>query len=400
MPVRQAPLSYDPFAPDVIADPYPWYRRLQDEAPLYRQEPLDFWVLSRHEDVLAGARAHNVLSSAESVTYARAPIPMMLTMDPPDHTRLRRLVARDFTPTAVSQWRPWVERLASEAVDAMLAAGTVDAVAALASPLPVQVIADVMGVPPSDYPRFREWSDLAVESLALTDPADSERASRAIGGILSMQAYFAGLTDERRLQPQNDMVSRLLKPREDGTLTPEEVFWFCLLLLVAGNETTTNLLGNILLTFAEQPDQWELVRTRPETIPLAIEESVRRDAPIQGLFRTAVGSYRVRDGEVPVGGRVLLLFGAANRDRRRYDRPDDFRLDRDTADHLGFGSGIHLCLGAHLARLEGTVVLTKLAQRVHRFELAGEPVRGTNPILRGMAKLPLRLTAAYTVGFL
>jgi beta-dihydromenaquinone-9 omega-hydroxylase len=394
MPATQAPLFYDPFAADVIADPYPWYRRLQDEAPLYRQEPLDFWVLSRYADVLAGARAHGVLSSAESVTYARAPIPMMLTMDPPDHTRLRRLVARDFTPTAVSQWRPLVERLASEAVDAMLAAGTVDLVAELASPLPVKVIAEVLGVPAADYAQFREWSDLAVESLALTDPDDSERAARAIGGILGMQAYFAGLVEERRRQPRNDMVSRLVQPREEGALTSDEVFWFCLLLLVAGNETTTNLLGNILLVFAQHPDQWELVRARPELVPLAIEESVRRDAPIQGLFRTAVAPYRVGDAEVPVGGRVLLLFGAANRDPRRFDDPDTFLVDRGATDHLGFGSGIHLCLGAHLARLEGTVVLTQLVERVRRVELAGDAVRGTNPILRGMARLPLALVPA------
>ena len=387
-------MSYDPFAADTIADPYPWYQRLQDEAPLYRQEPLDFWVVSRYEDVLAGLRAHTVLSSAESVTYARVPLPMMLTMDPPGHTRLRRLVARDFTPTAIGRWRPLVERLASEAVDAMLAAGTVDAVAELASPLPVKVIAEVLGIPADDYSQFRHWSDLAVESLAVTDANDSERATRAIGGILSMQAYFAGLTDERRREPRDDMVSRLVQPREDGALTSEEVFWFCLLLLVAGNETTTNLLGNILLTFAEDPDQWDLVRARPDLVPQAIEESVRRDAPIQGLFRTAVSPYRVGDAEVPADGRVLLLFGAANRDPRRFDRPDEFRLDRDTTDHLGFGSGIHLCLGAHLARLEATVVLTQLAQRVRRFELAGDALRGTNPVLRGMAKLPLRLVAS------
>src|SRR5438270_1882723 len=354
MPVTQAPLFYDPFAPEVIADPYPWYRRLRDEAPLYRQEPLDFWVLSRHEDVLAGARAHSVLSSAESVTYARVPLPMMLTMDPPDHTRLRRLVTRDFTPTAVGQWRPLVERLASEAVDAMLAEGTVDVVANLASPLPVKVIADVLGVPAADYPRFREWSDLIVESLALTDPNDSERAGLAIGGVLALQSYLAGLIDERRRQPRDDMLSRLLEPREDGALTSDEVFWFCLLLLVAGNETTTSLLGNILLTFAEHPDQWELVRVRPELVPQAIEESVRMDAPIQGLFRTAVAPYRIGDAEVPVGGRVLLLFGSANRDPRRYDDPDCFVVERKATDHVGFGSGMHLCLGAPLPRTEGT----------------------------------------------
>src|SRR3954452_1472118 len=182
MPVTQAPLSYDPFAPDIVADPYPWYRRLQDEAPLYRQETLDFWVLSRYDDVLAGARAHGSLSSAEGVIYARQGLPMMLTMDPPDHTRLRRIVARDFTPTAVAAWRTLVERLAVEAVGRMLEEGTTDAVAAVASPLPILVIAEILGVPPDEYPQFREWSDDIVESLALNDPGDFERANRTVQG--------------------------------------------------------------------------------------------------------------------------------------------------------------------------------------------------------------------------
>src|SRR5438552_13788219 len=155
MPATQTPLTYDPLAADVVADPYPWYRRLRDEAPLYHHERLDFWVVSRYEDVLAGARAHGVLSSAESVMYARAPLPMMLTIDPPDHTRLRRIVARDFTPTAVKAWRPVVDRLAREIFDEMLDQGTVDVVPALANPLPLKVIAEVLGVPPDDYPRFK-----------------------------------------------------------------------------------------------------------------------------------------------------------------------------------------------------------------------------------------------------
>jgi cytochrome P450 len=394
MPVTRAPLFYDPFAADTVADPYPWYQRLRDEAPLYRQESLRFWVLSRYDDVLAAARAHASLSSAEGVIYIRQPLPMMLTMDPPDHTRLRRIVARDFTPSAVSAWRPLVERLAGEAVDRMLEEGTTDAVRAVASPLPILVIAQILGVPPEDYPQFRDWSDKIVESLAVIDPGDVERANRTVEGILALQGYLAALVEERRRAPTDDLLSRLVQPREEGALNDSEVFWFSLLLLVAGNETTTNLLGNVLHTFAREPAVWDRLRTRPELIGGAIEESLRHDSPIQGFFRTVITPYGVQGAEIPVGDRVLILYGAANRDPRQYDEPDAFRIDRNPADHLGFGSGIHLCLGAQLARLEASAVLGELARRVRRFEPAGDPVRGSNPILRGMAQLPLSLTAA------
>ncbi len=394
MPVTQAPLSYDPFAADTIADPYPWYRRLQDEAPIYHQDTLGFWVLSRYEDVLAGARAHGRLSSAEGVIYIRQPLPMMLTMDPPDHTRLRRIVARDFTPSAVSAWRPLVERLAAEAVERMLDERTTEAVTAVASPLPILVIAQILGVPPEDYPQFREWSDKIVESLAVIDAGDVERANRTVEGILALQQYMAALVEVRRRAPAGDLLSRLVQPRAEGALDDSEAFWFSLLLLVAGNETTTNLLGNLLHTLASTPALWDQLRRQPELVAGAVEESLRHDSPVQGFFRTALTPYVVHGVEIPADSRVLLLYGAANRDPRHYPDPDAFRLDRGAADHVAFGSGIHLCLGAHLARLEGAAVLRELVQRVRRLDPAGEPVRGTNPILRGMARLPLTLAPA------
>src|SRR5436309_3517236 len=382
MPVTRAPLFYDPFAADTVADPYPSYQRLRDEAPLYRQSSLRFWVLSRYDDVLAAARAHASLSSAEGVIYTRQPLPMMLTMDPPDHTRLRRIVARDFTPSAVAAWRPLVERLAAEAVDRMLGDDTTDAVSAVASPLPILVIADVLGVPPEDYVQFREWSDKIVESLAVNGPADLERANRTIEGILALQRYMTALVEERRRTPTGDLLSRLVQPREEGALNDAEVFWFSLLLLVAGNETTTNLLGNLLHVLASTPALWDRLRADPDLVPGAIEESLRHDSPIQGFFRTVLSPYPVQGVDLPPGDRVLILYGAANRDARHYDEPDAFRIDRSPTDHLGFGSGIHLCLGAHLARLEAGAVLGELVRRVRCLEPAGEPVRNTNPILR------------------
>jgi cytochrome P450 len=276
----------------------------------------------------------------------------------------------------------------------MIERGTVDIVDTLAAPFPVAVIADVLGVPRADHAQFRRWSDAIVEGLAVADPSDMERATRCVEGITQLQLYLTALVDERRQQGGEDMLAKLSRPREDGALTPNELFWFCLLLLVAGNETTTNLIGNLMLTLLQHPGQWDVLRARPDLVAGAVEESVRRDAPIQGLFRTAVEPYATRRGEIPAGGRVLLLFGAANRDPDHYDDPDRFDPERGAADHLGFGSGIHLCLGAHLARLEGRAVFTALLERVSRVEPAGDAVRGTNPALRGLAHLPMRLVPA------
>jgi cytochrome P450 len=256
------------------------------------------------------------------------------------------------------------------------------------------VIADVLGVPRADYTEFRRWSDAIVEGLAVADPTDTERATRCVEGITQFQQYLTALVEERRHAGGEDMLAKLSGPREDGALAAHELFWFCLLLLVAGNETTTNLIGNLMLTLLQDPAQWDLLRARPDLVAGAVEESVRRDAPIQGLFRTAVEPHATGGGEIPAGGRVLLLFGAANRDLDHYDDPDRFDPERGATDHLGFGSGIHLCLGAHLARLEGRAVFTTLLDRVSRIEPAGDPVRGTNPALRGMARLPVRLVPA------
>ena len=380
-------LSYDPFAPEVIADPYPWYRRLQDEAPIYHESVHDLWVLSRYDDVLAGARAHDTLSSAEGIAYARVPLPMMITMDPPDHTRLRRMVARDFTPRMVTAWAPLVDRLVARALDTVTPGEPWDFVTTIAGPLPVQVIAEVLGIPPDDHADFKSWSDAIVEGFAVAGPTDAERGPRVMNGIVALRAYLAGLIDERRRSPGDDLLSRLAAPREEGTLDDEQLFWFCLLLLVAGNETTTNLLSNMVRAFIDQPDQWERVGAGDgDLVAASVEEALRYDPPVQGFFRTALAPWR----DIPEGARVLLLFAAANRDRARWPDGDRFRVDREPRDHLAFGSGIHLCLGAHLARLEGASVLRALLARFpDGLELAGDPVRTVNPVLRGFTALPL-----------
>src|SRR5436305_362054 len=216
--------------------------------------------------------------------------------------------------------------------------------------------------------------------------------ARNVGSIFSstvaLHRYLSDAIAERRRSPRDDLLSHLIASSEDGRLNEEELFWFAFLLLVAGNETTTSLIGGMLLAFARHPDQYARVREDPSLIPGCVEESLRYVSPIQGLYRTALVDHRVGEAVIPAGERVLLAFGAANRDPRRYPEPDRFLVDRDTSDHVAFGSGIHFCLGAQLARLEATAFLAELIERAPRIELAGEPVWTGNPALRAMASLP------------
>lgn len=434
-------LAYDPLAPEVIADPYPWYRRLLHEAPVYHDDRNDLWALCRYDDVHAAVRDHGALSSADGVAYRRMRLPAMITLDPPDHTRLRRIVSREFAPRGLEHRRPVIDRLAAEAVRRLGGSGTVDFVDAVAWPLPVAVIAAILGVPEEDLPTLRRISDDVIEGLKLGDmhhpvagtivdlvasrwfiewltgfgmrlPAASgaflrlltgvarklegegrwvDDVARAPRAVAELQAYCAALVRERRRRPVDDLVTKLIAAHPDGQLSASEVFWFFLLLLIAGHETTTNLLGNMLLALTASPEQWEKLRQDPRLVPSAVNEALRFESPVQGLYRTARTAYRIGDVTIPPGARVLLLFGAANRDPRHYPDPDEFRVERNPADHLGFGGGIHYCLGAGLAQMEGEAVLRELLSRTVRIEVAGDVVRTRNPVLRGARRLPVRV---------
>lgn len=392
--------SYDPFSASVIADPYPWYAHLHAEHRVFHEERWDVWVLVRHEDVRAAARDHVRLSSAEGVTYARAPLPMMLTMDPPDHERLRRIVGREFAPRDIHRFRPDVERFVADGLDAMADVETADLVNCVAMPVPIRLMAAILGIPEADIPQLQRMSHDLVQGFSIapagadgTHPAtatfDFETITRAIAGI---HGYFSELIADRRKYPSKDLLTKLIRPAADGTLSEEELSWFCLLLLVAGIETTTNLIGNMVIALSEHPDQWRRLRDARELVGSAVNEALRFDAPIQGFFRTTVATYPVGDVEIPPRARVLLAFGAANRDPLRYRDPDTFDVARDPTDHLAFGAGIHRCLGAGLAEFEGRIVLEQLLDRTDELEVAGEVVRTSNPTLRGAAWLPLRLS--------
>jgi cytochrome P450 len=394
-PTLSADIGYDPFAPEVIADPNPWYRRLNELDAPYWCEPRKLWVLARYEHVRAAARNAEQLSSAEGVSYMRLGLPMLITTDPPDHTRLRRLVARDFTPRAIEQWRATIDRLVAAHVPPFVAGGGGDWIEAVAEPFPVLVIADILGVPASDFEQFKVWSEDLVAAFGLADQVEPDAAEllAAMESIRGMTEYFGELAERRRREPGDDFISRLVA--HGDAISDAEVRWMCLLLLVAGNETTTNLLGSLVAALLEHPDAWARLRADPGLVPVAVEEALRHDSPIQGLFRTAAVDVECAGAHIARGSRVLLLYAAANRDPAHVDDPDAFRLDRGDLEHVGFSSGPHHCLGAHLARMETAAALRALIDAgVTSLAAAGEVVRTTNPTLRGVRELPLSVEVA------
>jgi cytochrome P450 len=386
--------SFAPFDAATIADPPAAYRRLHARPGVHPAGPGSY-ALAGYDDVRAAARAHDVLVSGRGVTRFPAALPMLITLDRPRHGELRRVLAPHFTAKRSTTMEPGMRELAGAAVDRMLAAGRADAVEQLAVPLPVTVIARLLGVAETDLPRFHRWSNTIVGGFhAGATVAATVRGIRSAGGSLALHRYMTGVFARLRREPGDDVISALLASQDGGALDDGELFWLSLMLLVAGNETTTNLIGHVLLALASDPDAYARLRAEPELIPSAVEEAMRWGSPIQGLYRSAAEDYVVAETTIPAGTRVLLLFGAANRDPRVFADPDRFVLDREPNDHLGFGMGIHFCLGAHLARAETRVVLETFVQRVARLELAGPVVWRDNPTVHGPSHLPLRLHAA------
>jgi len=384
---------FDPFDPEIVANPYPWYAELRREG-IHHDSDRDIWVLSRYPDVWAAARDHDHLSSAQGVTYGRMPLPMMLSLDPPDHTRLRRLVSRAFTPREIERRSAIIEEMTRALLTETLDTEAVDWVDTLAGPLPILVIADLIGIPGSDVKQFRQWSDAIIDGFNLTfDP--EALAARAVGitaALVELRAYFDALDPDEA--PDGSLLSILRTGAADERLDADELFWFFQLLLVAGNETTTNLLGNLVAALIDAPDQWQALRADPTIAPSAIEETLRFDSPIQGFYRTALDDVYIGGVTIPADARVLLLFGAANRDESHYPDASRFDVTRNPVDHLAFGNGIHHCLGAQLARLEGRIVLEELIRRVESVEAAGEGERTGNPTVRGYRRLPVRFQSA------
>lgn len=397
IPAGVAITDFDPLDREMAADPYRYYPELLAGPPVHFNQSRDIYILSRYEDVRAGARASEILSSADGVTYSRLSADSLLTVDPPRHTAMRKQAQPAFTRGALQSWQTVIEKLCIEHTAALFSGQSVDVVKTLAEPLPTAIIAHILGISGDDLVAFKEWSNETVR-LASADVSFSglRQAAAGMRAVGQFYDYFTGKLERGELLDEDTILGRLVANAHDGRLSNDELFFFSTLLLLAGNETTTNMLGTLFLTLSANPDQLRLLHARPELVPSAIEEQLRFYSPIQGLYRTARSDYVVGNATIPAGSRVLLLWGAANRDPRQFDEPDQFRVDRNPTGHVAFGSGVHLCLGAHLARLEGHTVLREIVDHVDGIEILGEPRWRTNPTLRGLEKLNVRLTRRHT----
>lgn len=389
--------SFSPYDYRIHEDPYPAYARLRDEAPVYRNDDLDFWALSRYDDVAAAFRDNRRLSNANGVSldpsawgpHAHRTM-SFLALDDPRHNRLRSLVSRGFTPRRVRDLEPRILELARQHLDPAMAQGEFDFVADFAGKFPMDVISELMGVPEGDRGMLRELADTVMHRE--DDVFDVPRA--AMDASLQLVAYYADMLAERRGHPSGDLTTALLNAEVDGDrLTDDEIIGFLFLMVVAGNETTTKLLANALYWGWRNPRQLSKPLTDPGRIPDWIGETLRYDTSSQMLARTATEDITVHGTTIPAGGRVLLLIGSANRDPRAFADPDSYDLDRDTtAQIVSFGGGTHFCLGSHLARLEARIALTELTKRVSGYEIDvqnAHRVHSSN--VRGFASLPVRV---------
>jgi cytochrome P450 len=391
----------DPYAYDFHEDPYPYYRRLRDEAPLYRNEELGFWALSRHRDVLAGFRNSTTLSNKFGVSLdpaSRGPhaskTMSFLAMDDPSHLRLRTLVSKGFTPRRIRELEPRVTEIAVAHLDTMLekaASGEiVDYVDEFAGKLPMDVISELMGVPEPDRDQVRAWAD----GVMHREEGVTDVPPEAIEASLNLIVYYQEMVAQRRKDLTDDLTSALLEAEIDGDhLTDDEVLGFMFLMVIAGNETTTKLLANAAFWGHRNPDQLAPVYEDLTQIPLWVEETLRYDTSSQILARTVQGDLSLYATTIPDGDVVLLLPGSAHRDERVFDNPDDFVIGREIGSKLmSFGSGAHFCLGAHLARMEARVALTELFKRIRGFEVdEDKAVRVHSSNVRGFATLPMSL---------
>ena len=400
----QSGVAYNPLSAEVARDPYPVYAKLRERSPVHYSRLMNALLFTRYRDVDAILRDHRHFSSDPRKRRAagrqRASLPSpedmtMLFLDPPDHTRLRALVNKAFTRKAVNALEARVRGLMEGLLDDVAdpAAGF-DWMEAVANPLPVIVIAEMLGVPPEDRARFRIWSDRRARIL---EPTLTAREREIAGEAAeALDAYFLPIIEARRAAPRDDIVSALVHAEEAGdTLTGREMLTMLRLLLVAGNETTTNLLGNGLLALLRHPDQLAALREDPGLIPAAVEELLRFDSPVQTDFRTAVEDCDVNGFPVPRGRNVIALIGAANHDPAVFGRPDRLDLHRREVSHISFGRGIHHCLGAQLARMEGRIAFEVLLERFSSIRLlTGSPAYRNSIVLRGLRSLPIGATRA------
>lgn len=397
-------VEFDPFSRDFFEDPFEIYRWLRDEAPVYRNDELGFYAVSRYDDCVEVHRDHRAFSSEHGVTLdqltnedfqsVRDSINSMIMMDPPMHDRLRKLVSRAFTPRRIGDWEPVARQVIGQTLDDLEGRDTFDVVRDFSAPFPVEVICSIVGVPAADRQQIRHWTDHLLER-EIGSPFPTQAGIEA---SIESGKYMRTLVADKRSHPSDDMIGHLIEAeveREDGTvdhLDDQEIASFLFLLTAAGSETVTKLVGNGALLFAEHPEQLDVIRDDPSKTPKAVEETLRYRAPSQYQGRYCVEDRTFHGETIPAGNPVLIVTGAANRDPRAYEDPDRFDVLREGPMSVGFGHGIHYCIGAHLARLESRVAFDELYRRWPDLEVdidGVEWVQMSN--VAGPASIPARV---------
>jgi cytochrome P450 len=396
--------EFDPFSDVYFNDPTEVYRRLRDEAPVYYNDRYGFYALSRFADVVTAHRDWQGFSSAHGVDLSMLKQPpemirmfrSIIMMDPPEHDRLRALVSRVFTPRAIAALEPMIREVIAGFLLDLNGANTFDAVADFSAPFPIEIISRMLGVPEGERQQIRHWLDLTLHR----DPGNMEPTAEGQQAMSDMGAYFYALTAEKRKHPVDDMLSRLTQvtvDRGDGVetaLDDGEIAGFATLLGGAGAETVTKLVGNAVVLFAAHQDQWQKVRDDHEKIPRAVEEILRYLPPSQYQGRFSVEEREFEGGTIPAGYPVLLLTGAATRDPRAFERADDFDIERPPNVAIGFGHGVHSCLGAALARMESRIAIEELGARWRSFEVDESGLRRVHMSnVAGYANVPVRAAA-------
>ncbi len=388
-----ANVSYTPFSLEVRADPYPCYAALRADAPVSFVPDVGAWAVARYEDVLfilthpelfssdamrtmfispkPGADPTQDAEAAERMLAIATALPFtveemvqarnLISTDPPEHETMRKIVGRGFTPRRIAAYESRVREIVDRCMCAVREGGEFDLVSELAVPVPTVIIAEMLGIEPARHQDFRRWSDMVISQSTGSRRGKSFTETGYVEMIRELSLYLLSIIERRRVEPGEDLVTTLIAAQEgDGTLTPMEVVTFTILLLVAGNETTTNLIGNAVNALLDHPDQLERVRRQRELVPAVIEETVRFEGPIQFFFRRVRREVTLGGTTLPENAIVMPLLGSANRDERQFARPDTFDVTRDTSGHLGFGIGVHYCLGAALARLEARIAVEAL----------------------------------------
>ncbi len=398
----QSGVTYYPLSPRVYRNPYPTYAKLRTQDPVHWNFLSHSWVFSRYRDIDAILRDHSRFSNdsrnRQGISQAQAASsnpsgPSLLFLDPPDHTRLRALVQQAFTPRALEALTPRIRQIAAHLLDRLAERTAFEVMEALARPLPMIVMAELLGVPTRDLAQFQMWSR---QRARVIEPLMTAREQQlATQAAYELDAYFLGLLEQRRVEPQDDLISALVAAEAAGDqLSHDELLVMLRLLLIAGNETTTNLIGNGLLALLRHPEQLQMLRSDPRRIAGAVDELLRYDSPVQVIARTALQDMEFDGRPVRKGQGIVLLLGSANRDPEVFVQPDRLDITRHGPNLLTFGRGIHHCLGAPLSRLEARIVFETLLERFAEMHLlTADPPFRDNVVLRGLEALPIATTA-------